>query len=340
MKNPNGYGSVVKLSGKRRKPYAVRKTVGFDDRAYPIYQVVGYYATRKDAILALADFNSNPYDLELAKSTFKEIYEAWSKQEFPNMGTSLVQAHRAAFKYCAPLYGRRYTELKKHDMQSCINSCGKSYATQANIRNLFSQLDKFAFDNDVITKCYSTNLTVQEREVKATRNVYTDIEVKTLWEHQGETSVDETLFMLYTGMRVSEMLTLTCDKIADDLITYGIKTAAGKNRIIPVHEKLAPIIERHKGSQFLFADWEYLEGKSRYNRFNAEFLKKTKELGMKHTTHECRHTFRSKLDSAGANKVCIDLLMGHKTADVGERVYTHKTVEELKTTIKLLNYDA
>lgn len=29
MKLPNGYGSVVKLSGKRRKPYMVRKTVGY-----------------------------------------------------------------------------------------------------------------------------------------------------------------------------------------------------------------------------------------------------------------------------------------------------------------------
>ena len=29
MKLPNGYGSVVKLSGKRRKPYQVRKTIGW-----------------------------------------------------------------------------------------------------------------------------------------------------------------------------------------------------------------------------------------------------------------------------------------------------------------------
>ena len=57
---------------------------------------------------------------------------------------------------------------------------------------------------------------------------------------------------------------------------------------------------------------------------------------MKHTPHECRHTFRSRLDSAGANKRCIDLMMGHKSKDVGERVYTHKTFGELKTAIELL----
>jgi len=61
-----------------------------------------------------------------------------------------------------------------------------------------------------------------------------------------------------------------------------------------------------------------------------------KALNLSHTPHECRHTFRSRLDSAGANKRCIDLIMRHKSKDVGERVYTHKTIDELKQTIELL----
>ena len=56
----------------------------------------------------------------------------------------------------------------------------------------------------------------------------------------------------------------------------------------------------------------------------------------KHTPHECRHTFRSHLDSANGNQKCIDMLMGHKSKDVGQRVYTHKTIKELKETILLL----
>ena len=30
MKNPNGFGSVTKLSGRRRKPWVAKVTVGFD----------------------------------------------------------------------------------------------------------------------------------------------------------------------------------------------------------------------------------------------------------------------------------------------------------------------
>lgn len=342
-KNPNGYGSVVKLSGNRRRPYAVRKTIDYDDRAYPIYAVIGYYETRKDAMMALAKFNAQPYDIELSKSTFAALYEAWSKQEYPNMGKSLISAHKAAYKHCAALYDKPYKAIRKFDMQACINNCGRSYATQTNIKNLFTQLDKFAFDNDIIDKCYSTNLTISEKEVKLKRTTFRDDEVKLLWKHQGEPCIDETLFMLYTGMRVTEMLTLTCDRIdlKEKVIQYGIKTAAGKNRIIPIHDKILPVIERHFGSTYLFTNsaWVDLEAeKSRYAMFVREWDKALATFGMKHTTHECRHTFRSKLDSAEANKVCIDLIMGHKSGDIGERVYTHKTLQELRTAMSKLSY--
>ena len=60
-------------------------------------------------------------------------------------------------------------------------------------------------------------------------------------------------------------------------------------------------------------------------------------LNMNHTPHECRHTFESVLDSKGANRKCIDLMMGHVSKDVGNRVYNHKTLEELKTAIELLD---
>ena len=59
-------------------------------------------------------------------------------------------------------------------------------------------------------------------------------------------------------------------------------------------------------------------------------------LGMAHVPHECRHTFESLLDSAGANSKCIDLLMGHVSKDTGNRVYNHKTLDELKTALELV----
>ena len=47
-----------------------------------------------------------------------------------------------------------------------------------------------------------------------------------------------------------------------------------------------------------------------------------------------RHTFASLMDNAGANDVCIKLIMGHSTKnDTTKRTYTHKTLEELLTEV-------
>ena len=57
---------------------------------------------------------------------------------------------------------------------------------------------------------------------------------------------------------------------------------------------------------------------------------------MEHVPHECRHTFETMLDNAGANRKCIDMMMGHVSHDIGNRVYNHKTLDQLKENIELL----
>ena len=42
------------------------------------------------------------------------------------------------------------------------------------------------------------------------------------------------------------------------------------------------------------------------------------------------------LDSAGANKACIDRIMGHKLKGMGEWVYTQKNIAELRLNIELI----
>ena len=80
MKLPNGYGSVVKLSGKRRNPYLVRKTIGwhFDkekDKQVQDFIIIGYAPTRAEGLQMLADYNKNPFDTKAAKMTFDYALE-------------------------------------------------------------------------------------------------------------------------------------------------------------------------------------------------------------------------------------------------------------------------
>lgn len=57
-------------------------------------------------------------------------------------------------------------------------------------------------------------------------------------------------------------------------------------------------------------------------------------LKMKHTPHEARHTFITLAKEAEMNEYCLKLIVGHEIGDVTERVYTHRTIENLRTEIE------
>lgn len=59
MKLPNGFGSVTKLSGNRRRPFIARKLLGYKDNGQQYYKAIGYYETYADAILALKNYNGS-----------------------------------------------------------------------------------------------------------------------------------------------------------------------------------------------------------------------------------------------------------------------------------------
>lgn len=341
MRNPNGYGTVIRLKGNRRRPYMVRVTTGWEkaeDHMIQKFAVLGYFTKKTDAITCLADYNKCPYNTDMSKYTFKEVYEGWSKDAFPKLQDRLIAVLKAAYNtHCTDLYDQEYRLLRKHDFQAVLDKCNKSYSTKCSIRNLFTKMDAWAYDHDIIVKSYVMNLDVGEQSASKMRDIFTDEEVRKLFTLSGTQYVDDTIVQLYTGFRISELLALTDDSIdlEQNIITGGGKTESGKNRIVPIHPDILPIIKAHMGTGGkLFQITEKSESYYLTRRKQA-----LEQLGFrKHDSHECRHTFRSKLDSAGANKVSIDLLMGHKSTDVGERVYTHKTIEELRNTIMLLNY--
>lgn len=336
MKNPNGYGSVVKLSGNRRKPYCARKTSGWNDKGYPIYKVIGYFAERQEAMIALAEYNRNPFDVDLSKITMKELFEKWSKRDFSKMSKPSASSHKSAFKHASALHNAPYKNIKAYQMQEVIDNCGYGYSTQGAIKNLFGQLDRFAMELDVINKCNSALISAAPIP-PSSKVPFTEDEITAVWNISDQEWVDSVLFFLYTGFRIGEMTTIECANVNLEEMTIkgGIKTKAGKDRIVPIHPKIQGFVRNRmsEGNKFLFSYKGKKLSATQYYIFWNQIME---QLSMSHTPHECRHTFRSRLDSAGANKRCIDLLMGHTSKDVGERVYTHKTLDELKDTINLL----
>ena len=337
MRNPNGYGSVVKLSGNRRNPFVVRKTTGWNDKGHPVYLTIGYYPTREDGMIALAEYNKNPYDVDIRNITLKKLFEKWSETILPKLGSSLQRSLKSAYKHVKKLDELKYRDIRSFQMQDTIDNCGYGYSTQAAIKNLWGYLDRFAMEVDVIQKMYSV-LTTSAPVEESHKEPFTEDEIKILWDHADEPWVDTILIMLYSGWRILEFCTLkTADiDLNDQIMKGGVKTRTGKNRIVPIHSAIFPLIKArfNPTSEFFLTDKNGAPiPEHQYREIFKETLSK---YGITHNPHETRHTFRTRLDSAGANKKCIDLMMGHKSKDIGERVYTHKTILELQTAIELI----
>jgi len=336
LRNPNGYGSVVKLSGNRRSPFHVRKTIGFNEKGHPIFQTLDYTATREEGMILLATYNKDPWDVDKANMTLGDLFDLWWERKAPKMGTSSQQSLKSAYNHCKSLKSHKYTNVKAYHMQDTIDNCGCGYSTQGAIKALWGHLDKLALELDVTMRNYSS-LIAAAPIPETTKMPFSDEEVSVMWQMKNVLWVDSVLFLLYSGFRISEMLDLRADSInlENNTIMGGTKTKAGKDRIVPIHSKIQGIVERrvNVGGEHLFSNEGKRCSQSTYRIFWNEIMK---AADIQHTPHDCRHTFRSRLDSAGANKKCIDLMMGHKSKDVGERVYTHKTLDELRDAIELV----
>ena len=351
MRNPNGYGSVVKLSGNRNKPFWVRKTNGFNEKGHPIYKTIGYAKTREEGNILLAQYNHNPWDVDKVKITLAELFELWKEKKMIKLKSKSSQnGLKSAYKHCEKYADMKYREIKAYHMQDTIDHCGKGYATQGAIKNLWGHLDKLAMEMDIITKTYSSLLT-SESIPETSRDRFSDDQISEIWklyrsieagEDQGNPRlpvelVDTILIFIYSGFRITELLEMKTENIDLEEGTFkgGIKTKSGKDRIVPIHSLIRPMVERrvNEGNEY-FISRKGKKMTASYYREKWMFM--MSHLKMEKTIHETRHTFESLLDSAGANRRCIDLMMGHKSKDTGNRVYNHKTLQELKDNIELV----
>ena len=326
MKNPNRYGSITKLSGPRRKPYWVRE--GRTGKQ----KTIGYAATREEAIRLLCDYNLEPWNPEGRAVTLQQLWEGFRQFKGSIYSEGQQNNMRTAYNYLAPWYEVPYGEIRVAELQNLIDNMEKSPAIKGSVKVLIGHLDKYAAELNIMTRPKAQFLTVRAGDYQPKeKKVFTEEEVLKFWS-QNDIFSKQVIVLLYTGFRITEATNLRVSDYDPNERTLkgGIKSEAGRNRLVPVHPRIQPIIDymlENSSTGYLFESY----GK---RVSSQKFAKLLKAFG--HTPHECRHTFRTWLDNVNANKVCIDRIMGHVSESVGERVYTHKTISDLRAAIELL----
>lgn len=219
---------------------------------------LGSYETRTQAQAAL-DSYFNSTHIDHSSLTLAQAYESWSDKHFDSLTKSGEQGYKTAWRYLDSIAGRKIAELKTADYQRCVDECAEHFSRSqcAKIKQLCSQLCKYAEQNDIIDKNYASFI-ILPKEVKKERRIFTSEEREKLWAHSSDKSVQIILFMIYTGFRIGEVFTILKENVHLDegYIIGGIKTEAGKDRIVP----LPPQIPEIKG----FVESWYNESKTEH----------------------------------------------------------------------------
>lgn len=345
MRNGNGQGSIIKLSGNRRKKFQVRVTMGFTDDGKQKYVSLGFFKTRAEAEECLVEYRRNPYDISTSKYTFAEVYENWSKQKFNKVSESSVVRYNNVYnRYCKELHSMRFRDIKQRHLQEVIDKCGKAYPTRASIKTLFSTLYNYAIENDISEKNYAKSVDIGSRERKSQRYPFSHEEIETLFKYVNEIDYTDTvLIMIYTGLRIGELLNIKIKDVHLDerYMVGGSKTEAGINRIIPINKKIEPFIrkyyEKNKDNTYLITNAFGRQMKySNYRREKWDNIMEKMEFKNKHRPHDARHTFACLMDEVNANRLCFKRIIGHASQDITDEVYIHKTISQLVDTIDLI----
>lgn len=345
MKFPNGFGSVHKLPGKRRKPWRARKTISRtidvdSGKSKQTYATIGYYTTRQEAIASLVSYNENPYDIKSEHITFSEVYDKWSDEHFKNIVPSATRNWKAAFNYCKPLYDMRMKDIRTIHLEQTIKNAEVGDNTKSRIKSLFNLMYKFAMKHEIVDKDYAQLCdTVKQPITKIDRVPFSDIEINILWNNLDFPFVKMVLIGIYSGWRPQELATLKTEDINLDNKTMfgGMKTDAGRNRCVPIHSKIMPLISSiyNPDNEYLFNDENGQQGTAMtYDKYRGRFNKINTKFGMKHKPHDTRHTFITNAKNAYMDEYIIKLIVGHAIEDVTEKIYTHRTMEKLQMEIE------
>lgn len=352
---PNGFGQISEIKGRNlRKPFRAMVCVGKTDEGKPICKLLkpqAYFETYNEAYAALVEYNKNPYDLD-ASITMKELYDRWSEKYFSKMeNEKSAQNIDMAWKYCSMLYNVKVSDIRIRHLKECILNATRtvngversaSRTIQKKIKSIFNQMLDYAVEYEMTDKNYSRSfglnsiLGKQETPDQAHMS-FSDNEMEKLWAHLEDTPyVDILLIQCYSGWRPQELGLIELKNVDLDnwIFIGGLKSDAGKNRVVPIHTKIRPLVKKRYeeaqrlGSQYLFNYPEAIKNDIflDYDRYWYRFklIVQKLELNPDHRPHDGRKHFVTAAKKYNVDEYAIKYLIGHAISDITERIYTDR----------------
>lgn len=364
---PNGYGSIRYLGKSRKNPYAVHPPADIDGNRPPALCYVddwmkgfivltsfkaGTYTPGMEATLEIpgstsskdleslaarlmADYNRvKGIEPDEPEKTFSEVYTAFYANKYApghKYSPATVNTTRAAYKNCKALYTKKFRALRSKDLQDNLDACPLKHASLELIVSLYHQMYKYADGQGLCDKDYSKFVTIKKEDDDEHGVPFTKAELKILWDNVQDEVVEMLLIMCYSGWRISEYIELEVN-LDENYFCGGIKTDAGKNRIVPIHSAILPLVERRikKYGRLIPCSSDY---------FREQMDDIIQRLGFhndpKHTPHDCRHTFSKLCEEYEVSENDRKRMLGHSFGnDITNKIYGHRELDELRKQIE------
>lgn len=342
---PNGTGTAY----KRGRTWTARVVVGWkvadDGHAIPIYRTKGGFSTKRDALAYCQTLRNAPKTVR--RLTAMEIYDLWLPAHEWRVGRSTMNCYKAAWKYFAPIHYMPFTDIDLDDLQECLDDCPCGKRTKENMKALAGLLMKYAIPRHQTDMNYAEFLHTGNDE-KGTRPAFSHDQIELIHDQIGVTPHAEDVYcLIYTGFRPAEMFSLTKASYKDGVLFGGMKTAAGKNRAVPVSPRIAAIIENklQSDSDYLFPKDDGTQMSPKYFRDNYFYQVlaaagiqpvPTKDAPAYYVPYSCRHTFANLLKNAPGSDKDKAGLIGHEDYKTTQKHYQSAEIEAFKTIINSL----
>ena len=221
---------------------------------------------------------------------------------------------------------------------------GRSRSQCEKIRNLYSQLCKWAMREDIIDRNYAEFLRLP-RGKKPQRDTFTAKELALLQQDAETCDTSKLILMLiYTGFRLNELLLLPMNGVdlKEDTLTGGEKTEAGRDRMVPIHPVIRPYVAYFAGKakgDLLISGYE--GNRDQKNFRSRDYYPTLRRLGISTSErpmkpHSCRYTFATMAVSAELQPEALQKIMGHAQYSTTANIYDQGDLQRVKKEMEKL----
>ena len=345
-----------------KKIHALQALTAYHNNPEVFKSLLELYKNRQitlDELLNLQKPQTSPEKLvkgaEKVGTTLSQLYALWRADESKYGGAKKRADNLAyydrSFKMCHEIEQMFVDDITLEIMQNIADQSDKSKIVLSRFKVMLITLFKYAVIHDIITpdknKTEFIDLSNAKEPQRATRERFSPTEIELIWKMKNEpptefadTYLSVVLMLLYSGVRISEMLDVKKEDVFLDRQFFKVidsKTKAGV-RIVPIADKTRPFFEfwmnRSNAAHLIIGT------KSQHlchNGFRSRYWNRMMDiLKLNHTQHDTRHTCVSMLTEAKVDERWIKKIIGHKGQDITQDIYTNVDISKLIEAINLI----